>query len=148
MEKPIEYSSRIDIESYKNLRFVLTALDRQEKDIVISADYGPSHDEPGMIVADVWAGFAYGSLRSFLYTAHIEKCALEDYVGIAMEIHEQPRVSEQIKRFYSMGIPRPQLMGRQLLSLRDTLSRSDKSRGNGTKPLPRQVIALQRRPAF
>lgn len=31
MEKPIEYSSRIDIESYKNLRFVLTALDRREK---------------------------------------------------------------------------------------------------------------------
>ena len=64
MEKPIEYSSRIDIESYKNLRFVLTALDRREKDIVISADYGPSHDEPGMIVADVWAGFADGSLCS------------------------------------------------------------------------------------
>ena len=82
MEKPIEYSSRIDIESYKNLRFVLTALDRQEKDIVISADYGPSHDEPGMIVADVWAGFAYGSLRSFLYTAHIENARWRTMSGL------------------------------------------------------------------
>ena len=99
MQKPIEYSSRIDIESYKNLRFVLTALDRQEKDIVISADYGPSHDEPGMIVADVWAGFAYGSLRSFLYTAHIEKCALEDYVGIAMEIHDSLVFRSKLKDF-------------------------------------------------
>ena len=91
MEKPIEYSSRIDIESYKNLRFVLTALDRQEKDIVISADYGPS--------PDVWAGFAYGSLRSFLYTAHIEKCALEDYVGIAMEIHDSLVFRSKLKDF-------------------------------------------------
>ena len=99
MEKPIEYSSRSDIESYKNLRFVLTALDRRENDIVISADYGPSHDEPGMIVADVWAGFADGSLRSFLYTAHIEKCALEDYVGVAIEIHDSPEFRAKLRDF-------------------------------------------------
>ncbi len=101
MEKRMAYSSQIDIESYKNIRFVLRSLDDKEKDIEISADYGPAHDEPGMITADVWARFADGALRRFLYTADIpmEKCGLEDYAGVALEIYRSPQFLAALKEF-------------------------------------------------
>ena len=90
MKKQIGYATRIDIQKYHYCSFTLNALNKQNPDIEISMNYGPSHDKPGIIIVDVWAGIAGSDTKRFLYTEHIPQSEvdLDDYVGVAVKVHE------------------------------------------------------------
>lgn len=90
MQEPIQYSTKLDIQRYNNVRFTLMAIKRENPDIEISIDYGPSHDEDNVITAIVWARIVDSPTRHFLYKAHLPGIDLEDYVSVAVQIHNSP----------------------------------------------------------
>lgn len=99
MRKPIQFSPRIDVQKFNNVRFVLTSADRRSSDIEISIDCGLTPDEPKMVVATVWARKMEKSTRHFLYTEYIsqDKATIEDYVGIAIVIRNSPEFSHALE---------------------------------------------------
>lgn len=101
MEKQISFSSRIDVERYHCFHFILTSLDSQADNIEISADYGPSHNEPELIYADVWAGIEGDMFKRFLYTAKLplSKHRLDDYAGIAKSVYHDPKFLAALQEF-------------------------------------------------
>ena len=94
-------ASKIDVQMYNYFRFELVALDRENDNVEIAVDYGPSHDKPSMIIADVWAGIADDMLKRFLYTEHISQneIDLDDYVGIAQKIYHSQVFLSKLKEF-------------------------------------------------
>ena len=104
MEKQIAFSSKIDVQRYNCFHFELVALDKENDNVEIAVDYGPSHDKPGMIIADVWAGIADDMLRRFLYTEHIPQNEIDmddydGYVGIAQKIYHSQVFLSKLKEF-------------------------------------------------
>lgn len=102
MREPIQFSPRLDVQKFNNVRFVLTAIDRRHSDIEISIDCGLTPDEPRMVVATVWARKMEKPARYFLYTEYIpqDKATIEDYVGIAAAIRSSPEFQLELERAY------------------------------------------------
>lgn len=98
MEIQIAFSNRIDVQRYNYFSFTLNALDKRNGNIEISVDYGPTHDKPGRITALVWAGFADGELKRYLYAEDVSQSDfdLEDYVGLARHIHDSPVFQKEL----------------------------------------------------
>ena len=98
MIERVAFSSKLDIQLYHHIRFVMNALRKKHKDIEISIEYGPAKDERKSVSANVWAGFDGAHARYFLYTAYMD-CDLDDYVAVARAIHESEELRLALKNF-------------------------------------------------
>lgn len=98
MIERVAFSSKLDIQLYHHIRFVLNALRKKHRDVEISIEYGPAKNEKGSISANVWAGFDGAHARYFLYTAYMD-CDLDDYVAVALAIHDSEEFRRALKKF-------------------------------------------------
>lgn len=98
MIERVAFSSKIDIQLYHHIRFVLNALRKKHRNVEISIDYGPGNDERGRVFANVWARFDGANVRYFLFKGYLD-CDLDDYVAVGLSIYESEEFRSALQKF-------------------------------------------------
>lgn len=98
MIEQIAFSSKLDIQLYHHVRFLLNPIQKKYRAIEISIEYGPGRSKKGKVFASVWARFDDAPAKCFLFETYLN-CDVEDYVGVAKAIYDNADFTPALRNF-------------------------------------------------